>query len=152
MRTAKEILEKVEAHDQPILDLLMVDRNEMTMIQLSDHFKRARLDMRGSIERLRAGGHIKKSQPYGKWYAVNYDFSSEVIAKRPDEAADKIARLTEQVEKLKSEKAKLLQLSERVVYPALVLAKQDYPMSSLAAMAVTDWKNYIESIRDYPFA
>lgn len=152
MKTAKEILEKVETHDQPILDLLMVDRNKMTLIQLSNHFKRSRLDMRGSIERLSIGKHIYQTNEYGKWAATNYDFTREIIAKRPDEAASQMKALKEEVAKLKDEKAKLLQLSERVVYPALVLARQDYPMSSLAAMAVTDWKYYIESIRDYPFA
>lgn len=53
--------------------------------------------------------------------------------------------------KLKAEKAKLLQLSERVVIPALCLAITDYPLSSLAAMGKADWDAYIESIRDYPF-
>jgi hypothetical protein len=62
-----------------------------------------------------------------------------------------VKELEAQIEKMKDEKEKLLQLSDRVVYPALVLAKQDYPMSSLAGMALTDWKSYIESIRDYPF-
>lgn len=151
MKTAREIIESVDSHDQPILDLLMVDRNEMTLIQLADHFKRARLDMRGSIERLKAGGHIKKYQPFGKWYAVNYDFSSEVIAKRPEEYADKLKALEEENAKLKAEKAKLLQLSKRVVSPALCLAVVDYPLSSLAAMGKTDWDAYIDSIRDYPF-
>lgn len=58
---------------------------------------------------------------------------------------------SQEITKLKAEKEKLLQLSERVVSPALCLAVVDYPLSSLAAMGKTDWEEYIDSIRDYPF-
>lgn len=66
-------------------------------------------------------------------------------------AISAVKELEEEVTKLKAEKAKLLQLSERVVSPALCLAVVDYPLSSLAAMGKTDWDAYIDSIRDYPF-
>ena len=93
-KLVSEILKEVCEHDQPILDLLMVDRNEMTTIQLANHFKRARSDMKMTIDRLKTGGHIKQGKyNYGKWHAVNYDFSLEVAAKRPNELVDKLTNL-----------------------------------------------------------
>ena len=98
-----DLLKKIEPHDQPILDLLMVDRNEMTKIQLANHFKRSRSDIGFSLERLKIGGHIKQAKyNYGKWYAVNYDFSEEVVAKRPGEAVEKINRMVEEIAELKA--------------------------------------------------
>ena len=99
---ASDLLKKISPHDQPILDLLMVDRNEMTKIQLANHFKRSRSDVGFSLERLKIGGHINQAKyNYGKWYAVNYDFSEEVVAKRPGEAVEKINRMVEEVAELK---------------------------------------------------
>ena len=84
--TVKEILQRVEEHDQPVLDFLMSDRNGETLIQLAKRFKRSRNDVKWSIGRLKAGGHIRKSiSNYGKWYAVDCDFLEEVVAKRQNE-------------------------------------------------------------------
>ena len=142
--TAKEILEKVEPHDQPILDLLMVDRNQMTTIQLANHFKRSRSDMRLSIQRLLAGNHIYQTNEYGRWAATNYDFSVEIIAKRPDEAASKIEALESELSNLKSD---LLKISKRIVVPALTLAAHDYPMSASPRMALSDWDKFINGVK-----
>ncbi|CAH9016003.1 conserved hypothetical protein [Vibrio phage 217E38-1] len=100
---ASDLLKEVDPHDQPILDLLMVDRNEMTKIQLANHFKRSRSDVGFSLERLKIGGHINQSKyNYGKWYAVNYDFSEEIISKRPGEAVEKINRMVEEIAELQA--------------------------------------------------
>ena len=110
-----DLLKKISPHDQPILDLLMVDRNEMTKIQLANHFKRSRSDVGFSLERLKIGGHINQAKyNYGKWYAVNYDFSEEVVAKRPGEAVEKINRMVEEIADLKAafEEVKSIALQE----------------------------------------
>ena len=141
--TAKEILEKIDSHDQPILDLLMVDRNKMTTIQLANHFKRSRLDMRLTIERLRISGHIYQAD-YGRWVATFYDFTSEVIAKRPEEAATSIKATEGELSKLKDD---LIKISKRIVTPALTLAAHDYPQSPSARMALNDWNRFIDGIK-----
>ncbi|CAH9016592.1 hypothetical protein VP137E351_P0073 [Vibrio phage 137E35-1] len=151
MITAREILEKVEDHDLPVLNLIKSKQEGFTLIQVADHLKRGRTDVKYSIERLVIGKHIKCKAATRKYYDPNFDFLPECINKRPEEYAEKFRRLEEENAKLKAEKAKLLQLSERVVMPALCLAVTDYPLSSLAAMGKTDWDAYIESIRDYPF-
>jgi len=115
MITAMEIIQKIEPHDQVLLDLLMVDRNQMTLIQIANRLKRSRLDVRGSIERLSAGGHIKKLQPYSKWCAVNYDYSCELAAKRPEEAVSEIDRLTEENKRLRDSLSGVLFAYESVV-------------------------------------
>lgn len=98
-----DILKKISPHDQPILDLLMIDRNEMTKIQLANHFKRSRSDIGFSLERLKIGGHIKQESRYGKWHAVNYDFSTEIANKRPEEVVKKTNRLEKEIAELKLE-------------------------------------------------
>ena len=99
-----DLLKEIGTHDKPILDLLMVDRNEMTKIQIANHFKRSRSDVGFSLERLKIGGHIKQAKyNYGKWYAVNYDYSIEIASKRPDESVSKIASLTAENAELRAD-------------------------------------------------
>lgn len=108
-----EMLKNIDKHDQQILDLLMRDRNELTKIQISKILKRSRSDVGYSLRRLKSGSHINQESRYGRWYAVNYDYESEVASKRPDEAAGKIKSMEQEIAQLKDDNAELVEMLKR---------------------------------------
>lgn len=99
-----ELLQEVCQHDQVILDLLQSkDSCGLTTIQISNELKRARSDVKFSMDRLLQAKKVKRGSQfnYGRWTLVGYDFTEQIINKRPNEAADTMRKLTEENAKLR---------------------------------------------------
>ena len=103
-RTAEEILRDISEDGRVILNLLQAhDAKGRTLIQISDELKWSRLKVKYALHNLRLGKHVRISNEYGRWVLVNYDFTEQVISKRPAEAANYQRYLESEIERLKSE-------------------------------------------------